>query len=145
VVDTNLVAGVRSGRYWGIQTTNAFDLSTFATNPAACNTTTCQIISQGTLPIGVSFGNGYGSALPAPMAGVALATASKCSFCVGTPSGWGSILFSPGGSPTFSAAPTGTGQQFTLHGTRDTATNRPRIKTVAVISRNGLIEAFEKN
>lgn len=131
-------------RYWTIQTTNAFSLTTFSGNPAACNTPpSCEILTSGTLPAGIAFGpDNYGAALPAPMGSIALANSSACSFCATSPSNWGSILFSPGGAAAFSAAPAGIGQQFTIVGTRDT--NVARVKAVAVVARTGLIEAFDK-
>lgn len=131
-------------RYWTIQTTNAFNLTTFSTNPAACNTPpACEILTSGTLPSGVAFGpDNYGATLPAPLGTIALANSSPCSFCATTPTNWGSILFAPGGAAAFSATPAGIGQQFTIVGTRDTV--QPRVKAVAVVGRTGLIEAFDK-
>jgi prepilin-type N-terminal cleavage/methylation domain-containing protein len=146
IINTN-ATGANANTWWGIQTTNGFDLPTFQSNPWGCNTPpSCVILTNGTLPTGISFGpaTGYGAALPAPLNGIALAATSKCSFCASSPAGWGSVLFSPGGAPTFSNTPAGTGQQFTLQGTLDTGTTTPRIRTIAVVAKNGLIESYEK-
>jgi hypothetical protein len=132
-------------RWFSIRTNNAFDLATFS--PAACNVATCQILAQGELPTGISFGPtaGYGAALPAPLTGVPTNPASQpkfCSFCrTAGPANWGSVLFAPGGSVVFSDGPAAIGQQLTMTSTRDGIT---RYKAIAIVAKTGLIESYEK-
>ena len=138
---TAFIIDTVGGQYWGIQTTSAFDVTTFS--PA-----TSIYITDGSLPRGVTFGpsTGYGAALPAPMTGIPIST--KCSYCVTSPAGYGAIVFDPGGRATFSvgtggiqAAGSGIGQQFTLTSTRD---NVLRLMAVTIIGQTGAIESFER-
>jgi type II secretory pathway pseudopilin PulG len=141
--------------YWSIQTDQPIAtsaalktwLNTFAGAPTStcAGLPGCDILGSGSLPGGTTatFAGTYGSALPAPFASLATMS-STCSFCTTSgPSNWGAVMFSPGGTVIFSNEPTaGPGAHFSLTGSRDI--NVARVKTVAIIKRTGLIEAYEK-
>ena len=141
--------------YWSIQTdqpiTTPAELSTWLTAFASDPTGTCTglpgcaILQNGTLPGSptASFAGNYGAALPAPFANFANASTNSCTFCNSTPSLWGAVMFSPGGGVVYSTPPTsGAGAHFTLTGTRDVVV--ARTKTIAIVARTGLVEAYDK-
>lgn len=141
---TAFVLDTAGKRWWGIEATSGFDVSTF--DPAAPGT----VIVSGSLPTRASFGPaaGYGVAFPAPFAQIPVLAAQTpalpyCSFCLAN--GRGAIVFQPTGRVKFSAGPTVTarapGGQFSVTGTQGSVT---RILAVAIDGRSGVIESFEK-
>ncbi len=131
-------------RWWSIEKPPALTLDTFS--PSAPGT----VLKTGTLPSGITFGpvTGYGSALPAPLAGIpTLASQSPnfryCSFCrtSGTNTGFGLIEFQAGSGAIFDSGPSTLGQQFTL-----TTTNNGVVRVIAisVITRTGASQSSEK-
>jgi len=144
---TAFIIDTAGGRWWGIEAPNGMNLSTF--NPSAPGT----VIVSGSLPSGTVFGPtaGYGSALPAPFAGIPTLSAQSpnlnyCSFCnTGNPNqGFGQILFEPAGSVQFSGGPATSGQQFTLQATSQSASaTQVRTMAVAITAFSGVIEKFE--
>lgn len=139
---TAFIVDTTGARWWGIQTTSSFDVTTF--DPAAPGT----VIVSGSFPTTVTFGpDGYGSTLPAPFNAVPTTTAQSpnsvfCSFC-DTGTGFGAVLFEPGEPKvTFSGGPSAApGQQFTIDWKYKTATSQ---MVIAIMQRTGLIESFEK-
>ena len=156
---TVFVIDANTQNWYGAQTNTPLNnpasvvtwLTTFAGAPAACNAAPgCLVFTRGQLPDWPSAffpnathpGTAY-SGLPAPLSAITSTTA--CNFCMTTtPVRWGAVAFAPGGSVTFSVDPGAIGGQFTMNGERDTVAAARRIKTVAIVSRDGLIEAYDK-
>jgi type IV fimbrial biogenesis protein FimT len=149
VVDTTLK------QWWVIDDVGGvFNIATFvAATPAPAPAI---LINSGTMASTVSFGpstnpTGYGTALPAPFAGVPSYQGSSpapafgyCSFC-STNSGdvTGAITFYGSGGAAFSGGPNGTtGQQFTVNAPQPGGLGL-QIMTIAVIGRTGAIASFE--
>jgi hypothetical protein len=136
-------------RYWTIEDLNgAFDLTAF--NPANPAPAGYNLIGTGTLAADVTFtgaSNGFGSALPAPYAGVPAVSGGPnppnypyCSFCLtsGPRRGFGSITFDTSGTARFSGGPATVGQSFSVRGGGQSG-----LMTFAVIGRTGTSETFQ--
>jgi prepilin-type N-terminal cleavage/methylation domain-containing protein len=146
-VSTAFVIDTATGRFWGFEARTGLDLNTF--NVATLtpgNPLAPPIFVRGQLATGMTFGPaaGYGVAPPPPFAGLPITGLpyNFCSFCsTGTNSGWGSILFQPGGQAAFSGGPVGQGQQFTVTGSVDQGS---RTLLVGVVGRSGMVTSFER-
>lgn len=144
-VATAFIVDTRNNRWWSVEAPTGWNLAAF--DPARPGT----LITSDTFPTGSGktvFGpnDGYGSVLPPPFATVPVVSGQSpsypfCSFCDSN-SGMGAIIFQPNGAASFAGnVPQGfaAGQQFTVQSPVD-----GRTVLLAVISRTGIVEVFDK-
>jgi hypothetical protein len=153
--DTVFIIDTVANRWWALEdVSGTFDMTAGLTvfNPSSPTAGNYNVLGMNTFPAGVTFSGasaGYGSALPAPYAGIPSFSGSLpsppyayCTFCStgGSRTGWGAIRFEASGGALFTGTGTGVGQSFSIAGQQDSGTN---VLTMGIVAKTGAAESFQ--